>query len=378
MLGAAMIAAGRVFGLIEILIVGTVAVAAAVGSVAVRRLRPSSLSVDRTVSPRLVPTGESARVQIRILNRSRWRSPILRIRDCVTGAGEIRLPVAPLAGGHSISHGYELPTSRRGVVEVGPMIVDDMDPLGMARISHDVAGRERLIVHPPFETLSAVRLRSSDEPAPGEHHRQCPRPSSEDFDGLRPYVSGDDPRRIHWRSTAHHDELMVRQYRPPQDGSVAVVIDTRPPSHLESAQDRTASVAASITEAVLDTGYEVRLQTTDGRATSTLTDPTWLDSALEFLARLEGGNTLIHPTVPVSGSTVVAVTADPDVATDAAARARLVERLGAALIVTCDTKNWDDPGLRGGRAGNWIHLTGPGQLTGSWSVPAVDRAGVTG
>ncbi len=376
-LGAALIGAGRVFGHVELVVVGTVPAATAVGALLVRKLRSSQLSVSRRIVPYRVPVGEAARVELVVLNRSRslWRSPILRIRDSVTGAGDVRLSVAPLAGGRRAKGAYRLPASRRGVVEIGPMRIDDLDPFGLARRLHRVANRARLVVHPPIEALPAAPLRTGDEPLVGEQYRQSPPgPSSDEVDGLRPYVDGDDPRRIHWRSTARHDELVVRQYRPPHDVCLTVIIDTRPPGHLESAQDVTTSVAASIAAATLAAGDAVRVRTTDGRGTPVLAGPARLDEALEFLALLRDGENRIHPDAGAGWSTGVAVTADPAAAHDPEARSKLVRRLGVSLIVTCDAAIWDSGGPAGGTAGNWIHLTGSGQLADRWNIPARTRA----
>lgn len=372
-LGAAMIGAGRVFGHVELVVVGTVPAAAAAGALIVRKLRSSQLSVSRTVTPYRVPVGGTARVELVFLNRSRgpWRSPILRVRDSVTGAGDVRLSVAPLAGGRRVKGAYRLPASRRGVVEVGPMRIDDLDPFGLARRSHRIHNRARLVVHPPMEDLPAARMRTGEEPLAGEQHpRLSPGPNSDEVDGLRPYVDGDDPRRIHWRSTARRDELIVRQYRPPHDVCLTVIIDTRPPGHLESVQDVTTSVAASIAQATLAAGDAVRVRTTDGRGTPVLAGPGRLDEALEFLASLADGQNRIHPDAGAGRSVGVAVTAHPAAAHDPEARAKLVRRLGVSLIVTCDASVWDSGGRGGQRAGNWIHLTGPGQLGGLWRIPA--------
>ena len=41
----------------------------------------------------------------------------------------------------------------------------------------------------------------------------------------RPYVPGDSMRRIHWRATAHRDELMVRQEEQESTPEASVVLD---------------------------------------------------------------------------------------------------------------------------------------------------------
>ena len=46
-----------------------------------------------------------------------------------------------------------------------------------------------------------------------------------EFDSLRTYVEGDDPRDIDWRASARSTELIVRQWRPERDRHVLIVVD---------------------------------------------------------------------------------------------------------------------------------------------------------
>lgn len=57
--GAVFLVAGRLFGAIEFLVVGIAALAAVVGAVLLRQLRPSRLAVARQLTPPQVPAGES-------------------------------------------------------------------------------------------------------------------------------------------------------------------------------------------------------------------------------------------------------------------------------------------------------------------------------
>src|SRR5690606_7544057 len=47
-----------------------------------------------------------------------------------------------------------------------------------------------------------------------------------EFDSLRDYVIGDDPRSIDWRGSARRDHLVVKQWRPERDRRVLCVLDT--------------------------------------------------------------------------------------------------------------------------------------------------------
>ena len=47
-----------------------------------------------------------------------------------------------------------------------------------------------------------------------------------EFDSLRAYVGGDDPRSIDWRATARRGDVVVRTWRPERDRQVLLVLDT--------------------------------------------------------------------------------------------------------------------------------------------------------
>jgi uncharacterized protein (DUF58 family) len=362
-----MLLAGRVVGGLEFMVPGAAAVLAVVGAVLVRRLRPSHVAVAKHLTPPRVPAGDPARVDLEIINRSNHRSPLLRLHDAVTGTRGVHLSIASLPGGGSARGAYRLPTTRRGVLELGPTRIDDVDPLGLARRSHTLASTVRLIVHPVIEAIPVRRVPSGDDPLLGEELRRSLGLSDEEFDGLRPYSPGDDLRRIHWASSARQDELQVRQFRPPRHGRLTVAIDTRPPGDSPEALDVTTSVAASITASVLAAGDATRVETTDGRSTPLLHGNAQLDHILEFLALLEHGSPTIHPAVPTDAGTVVVVTTDATIATDRAARQTLAQRLRARIVITCDATAWGTADA-GHSAGDWIHLTGPGQLAALWRL----------
>lgn len=372
--GVSFLVAGRLFGAIEFLVVGVAAMAAVVIAVVVRQVRPSRVAVARSLTPPQVPAGEPARVDLEIVNRGTRRSPVMRLHDAVTGTRGVKLAVAPIAGRGARVHGaYRLPTSRRGVLDLGPIEITDTDGLGLARRRHRLDTRVRLVVHPPIEPLPPVRVPAGDDPLLGEELRQSLGMSDEEFDGLREYVPGDDLRKIHWPSSARHDEFQVRQFRPPRHGRLSIVIDTRPPGDTVAAFDRTTSIAGSIAASVLDAGDATRIETTDGRTTPLVSGRSQLDSLLEFLALLEGGDRNLHPSVPAGTGTVVAVSADPQLVADTGARRRFAVRLRAAIVITVDVDGWGAPGAEPVTTGEWIHVSGPDQLADIWRLGRVSN-----
>ena len=375
--GIVAVVGGRAFGVLEFYVIGATAVSAVVIALAVRLAHPSRLSFSRRVSSEMVAVSEPVDVTLEVSNLAKLRSPTVRVGEQVSGAGGIGFSLAPVPGGSTAVTSYRLQPARRGVLEIGPTVFSDIDGLGLAQRRHVFGGRTRVIVHPPIETLVPPRLPVGGALSlPSDYRRRSLGLESEEFDVLRPYVEGDDLRHIHWRSTARLGEFMVRRFEPARPGRMTVIIDTRPPGDLSTAQDRTTSVAASIACAVLRSGDEAQILTTDGRGTPLLAHYSEVGVALEFLALLEGGRPEIDVEPMEGGSVVVAISAFPDAIDDDSARHELAQRLEASLIITYGSGHRRVAAPAVDHEGGWIHLTGPGQLPGLWRVPALAGCGV--
>lgn len=355
---------GRLVGGIEFIVPGTAGVASVAFALLARHLLPVRVTVKKRLSPQRVPAGDSARVDIELRNDRSRRTPVLRIHDAVKGTRGFSLNIAPIAPKGGVARAsYRLDTASRGLHEVGPVTVCESDSFGLVQRKHVVPGLLRLVVHPRLETVPRIQVPSAEDSLLGKKHHQALGLSDEDFDGLRPYTPGDDLRRVHWLSSARQDELQVRQPRPPRHGLLSVVIDTRPPGDVATALDVTTAIAGSIAASVLAAGDAALIETTDGRSTRRVIGTSQLDSLLEFLALLADGSPQIHAAVPNNGGSVVAVSADPALVGDGAARRKFAERLGAQLVITTDAKNWGAD-TEGHRSSGWIHLSAPNQLSG--------------
>jgi uncharacterized protein (DUF58 family) len=128
---------------------------------------------------------------------------------------------------------------RRGPVGATRWTLGTSDPLGFFQGFRPAADREVALVLPRFASL-AGRRRSRELEASLAAERAG---SGNELFGIRPYRPGDSLRRIHWRSSARHGELVVREYEPPGLQTLRVVLDPSP-STTEVA-DQIARIAAS-------------------------------------------------------------------------------------------------------------------------------------
>jgi uncharacterized protein (DUF58 family) len=279
-----LVAAGRLFGIVELYVLGAGAAALAIGAlltVARARLR---LSVDRQLHPPRLHAGSPSRVELRVANRAKRRTPMLTLRDPVGEGRSATVVVAPLPSRRDVRATYRLPTERRGILRVGPLSVNVTDPFGLASVSAIAAPAVELTVWPAIDDVPPVPHTTGDDPHGGTDHPNALTSAGEDFYALRAYVMGDDLRHVHWRSTARRDELMVRQDEMPWQGRVTIVLDTRAAAHSETTFEQAVSAAASIVVACGRRRYLIRLVTTGGEDTGTGAGAAHVDRLLEILA----------------------------------------------------------------------------------------------
>jgi uncharacterized protein (DUF58 family) len=265
--------AGLVLGhheLVAVAVVGLVAVALAVVATAPARLiRLDGGAVARTVGPLRATRGDPAEARLRVRREGRtggWQ-PTLVLRDLVGGAAHDTV-VPRNVGPDGFEARYPLPTTRRGMVPVGPLSVVRGDPLGLAVGARRLGQDAVLWVYPRvygLVPLASGRQRDLDGPT---EDRAA---GSITFHALREYVPGDDLRLIHWRSTARTGTLMVRQQVDPSQPHTTVVLDTRRSSYEtadgadpEDGFEEAVDGAASLLVASTSRRFPVRLWTTGG------------------------------------------------------------------------------------------------------------------
>jgi uncharacterized protein (DUF58 family) len=128
---------------------------------------------------------------------------------------------------------------RRGPVGATGWKVLAADPLGFFRGSQSCADKEVAVVLPRFSSLAA-RVESRELEAAAVSPRAG---AGNELFGVREYHAGDSLRRIHWRSSAHRGELIVREYEPPGAQTLAIYLDPTPRSR--EVADQVARIAAS-------------------------------------------------------------------------------------------------------------------------------------
>jgi uncharacterized protein (DUF58 family) len=345
-LTAVLLLSGRLFGLVELFVAGAAAGVLLASTALVVGFTRLQVEVRRSIHPPRVHAGSPSRVDLVVRNRSRRRTPVLRLEDSVTGTRGAQLLLGPMPAGDDARAAYRLPTERRGIVQIGPLAVVLGDPFGLAEVRLEGAGVSELTVLPPIDRISPPPHTTGDDPHAGAEHPNALGRSGEDFYALRRYVVGDDLRRVHWGATARHDELMVRQDELPWQGRATVLLDVRMAAVEPEALDVAVSAAASIVMACWRRQDLIRLVTTDGTDSGFAAGHGQVDAIMEHLATVQPSRensfraSIEHLTHGSIGGAFVAVVADM-AAPELEAIARLRTRYGWLRIVTIDRSTWD-------------------------------------
>jgi uncharacterized protein (DUF58 family) len=275
-------AIGRAFGLIELYVVGTgVIFALLVAVVSVHRRLPP-LNVRRIVSPSMVAVGEPARVDIQLANFGRRPSPYLQLWEPVGNNGGAPMQLARLGPGEAASAAYRVPTTRRGLVQTGPLRAMRRDVLGLTQRATTLAGTEAVLVVPHAVPLPFPSVGSSGRL--GQHLRMKSwGQTGTEFHSLREYVSGDDIRRINWKASAKSTSLVVRETALEGIRRCTVVLDTTESEYLGDSFEHAVVAAASVVASSAHAGVNTRFATSE----VDLRGPDVAANSLKWLATVE-------------------------------------------------------------------------------------------
>ncbi|WP_151772830.1 DUF58 domain-containing protein [Streptomyces abyssomicinicus] len=237
-------------------------------AVAVHRTRHRVTS-SRRLSPARVPAAAEARVRLRVDNVSRMPTGLLMLQDRVPYVlgPRPRFVLDRIEPGGRREVSYRVRSDLRGRYPLGPLELRLADPFGMCELTRSFAAHDTLTVVPRVEPLPPVRLGGGTQ-GYGDGRRRSMAVAGEDDVLPRGYRYGDDLRRVHWRSTARHGELMVRREEQPRRSRCTVLLDTRRIAYRGagpgSAFEWSVSGAASVLTHMLERGFSVRLLTDTG------------------------------------------------------------------------------------------------------------------
>lgn len=251
----------------------------------VTRGRPG-LDIRRHARPSRVHVGAEGRVVLEGVTTA--RTPLLALTEMIDGGSRsARFVLSPSDAGERIEATYRVPTARRGLHELGPLLAIVSDPLGLARRAWEVVDVTDIIVRPRVHPVLAPRRAGGGDQDPRAEGARVPafEPAGE-FLALRDYEPGDDPRRVHWRSSARLGELVVRQDEAAAPGRVVLLLDTRMSAHDDASFEIAVEAIASLAMRLSQDHAPVEAVTTGGQVLGR-PGPGTLELLLDRLAVVE-------------------------------------------------------------------------------------------
>jgi uncharacterized protein (DUF58 family) len=262
-------------------------------------LVPARVRATRSVRPRTVHRLGSCTGTLELTSTSRFAVRLDAVEQ--VGGSPLTVDVPTLSGGATSVLEYPIPTARRGVLPVGPLVLRRQGLAGLAQARTEVGAVLEVRVVP--RVLPVRGLPSGVRRGQVGADERVERGGT-DLLGLREYVPGDDLRRLHWATSARTGTLMVREDADPARPHVAVLLDDRVSAYAEAdGFEDAVEMAASLLTSAVAAGHPARLLT----SSVDVVVEGETDVVMAALAEVALAPAEAVPSVPVRDLDVVAV-----------------------------------------------------------------------
>ncbi len=306
-------------------VLASLVLGAAVAGALIPPLMVRGIEVERR-APEEAFAGETVSVDLIVRNTTRRTNLALSIADAyiaetvafVDGIGPHEEVVLTTARSGA----------RRGVVDGEPVRLRSSAPFGVATASRRIPAPGRTVVYPRVVRVDWVPEAASATKPIDEAHVRSRKGVGQDFISVREYQQGDSLRYVHWPTTAHLGQLMVREFEQELPRRLGIVVDTWADAGGagntdESVLDVACAAAASVALHGLGVGHPLAMASARDRDMVALDDPD-APEALTWLAglRAPGGpplETVLPQVLPLLGRLDTLVVVMPSWAPNAAA-----------------------------------------------------------
>jgi len=190
----------------------------------------------------------------------------VEVEDLLEGRPiEKRCYFLKVPAGRAQETAYRTTARRRGRYHLTGFRVSTRFPFGLIQKSRDIPSPCDVLVYPALVPVPPALLKGLPTPhGRGTAHWHSRRG---DFFGLREFRQGDDPRDIHWRTSARRGAPFVREMEDDEGHETTVVLDNAAVAEGAGASDEAfenaVSLAASVARTLLGRGHRVGLVTRD-------------------------------------------------------------------------------------------------------------------
>jgi len=262
----------------------------------VARLTMEGLSVRRTLGQAYAHLGDTIELQYELRNEHALGKLWLEVFEESNWPEHLPGRVLSIGGRKTRKWKVLVKAARRGRFRLGPVVMRSGDPFGLFRTLLRVPDEALLLVYPrvvpiPFWTLPGSVLEGSV--LTGQRSLQA----TSMVMGIREYRPGDALNRIHWRSSARHRELQVKEFELDKTADLWIYLDLERHWHRgegeDSTEERCITVAASVVQKALREHRNVGLITSGTRAEVLHPDrgSKQFGKLMQYLAEMQVGGT---------------------------------------------------------------------------------------
>jgi len=231
--GSTALLCGLLLGVVDLVRAGVLALAIPLASALVVHRSRVRIANRRSADPSRASAGEAVAIHLAVTNRSVLRTGALMLEDQLPQqlTGRARFVMPGLGGREVRTVSYRMPNLPRGRYRAGPLRIRLTDPFRMVDVTRSFTATTEFVVTPVIDALPSVEPPRSYDIGDNAGSHSIGTHGADDA-STREYRTGDDLRKIHWRSTARTGALMVRQEERPWQGQITLLLDTRAAAHV--------------------------------------------------------------------------------------------------------------------------------------------------
>ena len=241
------------FRKLQLLLLGAILVIG--GSYILTRLGLADLEAGYAVNQLTGHVGDRLQITYTLRNTSRMPKPWLEIHNPTSLPAGLPGRAISLGGRTERSWLIRTPLTRRGHFRIEPLQIRTGDPFGFFESSASVGSGINVTVYPRLEPIPLWRLPASN--LDGSHAmRERTLQATPLATTVRPWAPGDAFNRIHWKSTARHGDIQVKEFDLEQTADCWIVLDLERAIQRGSGDESTVEVGVRAAAAIADKAIE--------------------------------------------------------------------------------------------------------------------------
>ena len=212
-------------------------------------------------APEMVAAGETITIRLALTNiRHRFTVFTAVIQDNAEGPMPARIPAVTalhLRPGIPQTVSYRCVFPHRGVYRFTHVLLRSRFPFGLFEMQFERPLPDEIVVHPAIGRIKG--LPNGHAGQVGQIERPLHRIGQDEFSHLRDYRPDDNPRRIHWRTSARLRQLHVMEFEGLPAKTAEIEFDCGVPNGAGGPEfERAARFAATLAEHLSAEDYSLR------------------------------------------------------------------------------------------------------------------------